>query len=665
MPSDSVQSKLQKLRAEIRRHDAAYYIHDKPTVSDAAYDRLFQELKALEAKHPDCITPDSPTQRVGGAPLDFLPKATHKVPMLSLDSLFGEDDIVAFDKRVKKETGLESVEYVAEPKFDGLSMELIYVDGAYQKAITRGDGVIGEEVTQNIRTIRSLPLTLEGKNIPKEIHFRGEVVLPLKGFEKFNKRLIEKGEEPFANPRNAASGAVRQLDSRVAAERPLDIYLYGVGYASEFKAETHWQVLEEIQNWGFRSAPFKRICRSVEEILAYHRDLNAERDRLDYEIDGVVVKVNDLSLQEMLGSKSRSPRWALAFKFKPRQEVTRVDDIVVQVGRQGTLTPVAILKPVDVSGVTVSRASLHNLDIVQKLDVRVGDEVQVARAGDVIPEVVAVHPEKRPKQSAEFEMPSSCPVCAAPVIREGAYFYCTGGYACPAQLKWSILHFASRRAMEIEGLGEETVDLLLTEGLIRNAADLYVLEKEQLLTLEGFKEKKAQNLLDGIEASKTQPLSRFLFGLGIRHVGEEIARILIAHFKNLDRLAEATEDEIQEVQGIGPQIAKSVLAYFGDSKNKKLIRLFEERGLKPKKEAPVNAEGPLTGKIFVITGELEGMPRSEAQKKIIALGGKVTGSVSKKTSFVVVGENPGSKFDDAQKLGIEILNKEQFLKMVM
>ncbi|MDO8519996.1 MAG: NAD-dependent DNA ligase LigA [Deltaproteobacteria bacterium] len=658
-----VQKKIEALRDEIIRHDTLYYVLGKPTISDAQYDKLFRELKELEESHPELVTPDSPTQRVGGAPLDFLPQFTHRVPLLSLESLFTSEDIETFDKRVRKDTGKSEIAWIVEPKFDGLSIEVVYQDGLFYQAGTRGDGTTGEDVTQNIRTIKSLPLKLRGEGYPRELHLRGEVILPIKGFDKLNKGLIEQGEEPFANPRNAASGSLRQLDSRITAKRPLDIFLYGILYANSRMPKTQWEVLSQLEAWGLRINPYRRICKSVEEIGRFHRELFEKRDSLDYEIDGIVAKLNDLAVQAHLGERTRSPRWAFAYKFEPRKEITRVEDIAVQVGRQGTLTPVAIMRPVDVGGVTVSRASLHNLDIVRKLDVRIGDEVRIARAGDVIPEVIEVIPGKRKGNPPKFEMPEKCPVCRNKVIQEGSYYLCSGGYTCSAQVKWAIIHYASRDAMDIEGLGRETVELLVEKKWIENAADLYLLQKKDLIGLPSFKEKKAQNLLDGIEASKKRPLSRFIYALGIRHVGEEIARILVNHFGSLSALMATGEEDIRKVSGIGPQIAKSVTAYFADSRNKKLVGLFMERGVFPSSEKTVSS-GLLAGLTFVLTGELTSISRSEAEAKIRSLGGHPAGSVSKKTDYVVAGANPGSKYDKAVKLGVTVLEEKDFRALI-
>lgn len=665
MGSSGKEKKIRELRELIREHDALYYIHSRPKISDQNYDQLFKELKTLEVAHPEFITADSPTQRVSGGALTSMPKFTHRVPLLSLDSYTTFEEVLAFDKRVKKDLGVDGVTYLAEPKFDGLSVEIVYEKGVFIRAGTRGDGTTGEDVTQNVKTIKSLPLKLKTHpDIPPVLHLRGEVILPLHAFAALNKKIIGEGGEPFANPRNAASGALRQLKAQITASRPLDLYVYDLLYAEAWQLETHAEVLQGLANWGLRVNPYQRLCQNPQQIKNFHQELYRQRDQLDYEIDGMVVKLNDLGLHEKLGTKSRSPRWAFAYKFEPRKEITTLDDIVVQVGRQGTLTPVAILKPVDVGGVTVSRASLHNEDIIKKLDVRVGDVVRVARAGDVIPEVVEVVHQKAGdgKRGRAFVMPSACPVCEAPAVREGAYTFCTGGLTCPAQAKWSIIHYASKAAMDIEGLGKETADVLLEEKLINNIADLYALKREDLLKLEGFKDKKADNLLAGLLASKNQSLERFVFALGIRHVGAQVARLLGEEFGSLTRLAQASLEDLSGIKGIGSQIAKSVFEFFDDPQHQKLLQTLLARGVKPVFVQKKKSAGIFIGQTFVLTGELAALSRDEAKQKIVERGGKVTSSVSKKTSFVVVGANPGSKYDKAQILGVAILDEKTFLQ---
>ncbi|MBX7149375.1 NAD-dependent DNA ligase LigA [bacterium] len=655
--------RLEELRHQISQHDYSYYVLDKPSIADAEYDKLYKELKALEEAHPQFVTPDSPTQRVAGKPLEGFKKFHHKVPLLSLDSLFEISEVEAFEARMKKESERESITYLAEPKFDGLSLEIIYEKGIFKNAGTRGDGEWGEDVTENVKTIRSIPLKINDKNPPDILSVKAEVLLPIQGFEKLNKKLVEEGDEPFANPRNAASGSLRQLDSSLTASRPLDAYFYDIIHTTGTLPKTQSGTIQALKNWGFKVTDLVRTCASLDEVKEFHKELDEKRDDLDFEIDGIVVKVDDIALQKHLGYKSRSPRFAFAYKFEPRQSVTELFDIVLQVGRQGTLTPVALLKPVDVGGVTVSRASLHNLDIINKLGVRAGDTVKVARAGDVIPEVVEVLKRKNP-DAPVFTMPSVCPVCASKVTQEGAFYLCSGGYTCLAQLKWSIIHYASKNAMDIEGLGKETVDLLVRQKMVESAADLYLLTKEQLLTLEGFKDKKADNLLAGIAESKRRSLNRFIYALGIRNVGEETASLLAENFGTIDKLSGASLEEIQNISGIGPIVAQNIVDFLATPRNKKLIQLFFERGVMPFYESKIKSR-TLEGQTFVLTGELQGFSRNDAKKEIEARGGKVTGSVSKKTHYVVVGENPGSKYTDAQKLGVKTLDEAEFKAILL
>lgn len=663
MTSKNIRQELEALREQIRRHDESYYVHSRPTISDQEYDRLFERVKVLEEEHQGLITEDSPTQRVGGHARDTLAKFHHERPLLSLESLFTAEDVAAFIKRIQKTLDCD-VTYVAEPKYDGLSLEVIYEQGRFVAAGTRGDGVIGEDVTHNVRTIRSLPLQLKGESYPDRLKLRGEVILPLRGFEQLNRSLIESGEEPFANPRNAASGSLRQLDPRIAASRPLDIYFYDLLVAEGWEPASHCDALGQFVKWGLKTSPLSLECRDLNGILVFHRQLAALRAELPYEIDGVVVKVNQRRCYDELGTRARSPRWAFAYKFEPRKEVTILDDIVVQVGRQGTLTPVAILRPVDVGGVTVSRATLHNLDIIRKLDCRKGDEVKVARAGDVIPEVVSVHREKRLTELPEFEMPQRCPVCAAPISQEGSFYYCTGGYRCRAQKKWAIIHYGSKRAMDIDGLGKETVEALIHQGLCEDVSDLYALTMDPLLQLEGFKEKKAQNLLNGIVASKTRSLARFIFALGIRHVGEQVARLLADRYGLLALISCADAGSLAGIAGIGPEIATSVIRYFGDNKNQLLMARLLKRGVAPRTEPRAISNGCLSGNTYVLTGELVGFSRDQAKRDLEGLGAKVTNSVSSKTTAVIVGENPGSKRERAVELGIPILTEQEFKELL-
>jgi DNA ligase (NAD+) len=630
----AIRDRLERLREEIRRHDYLYYVKDRPEISDSEYDRLFQELVALEQAHPDLVTPDSPTQRVGAPPLEELGKVAHERPMLSLDSLVDPADVMAFDQRMKRELGTDRVEYTVEPKFDGLSVELVYDQGMFVRGATRGDGLVGEDVTLNLRTIRSLPLQLRMESRPPaHLVVRGEVYMRLDDFHALNRRMTERGEEAFANPRNAAAGSLRQLDSRITAERPLVVTCYEAMVVEGLILGSHWEELE---------------------------------DRLPYEIDGVVVKVNRRDWQERLGAKSRSPRWAIAYKFAPRKEMTIVQDIVVSVGRTGTLTPLALLRPVEVGGVTISRATLHNADEVARKDIRVGDTVKVERAGDVIPAVAERVPVPGERRSAPFSMPDRCPVCGAAVAREGAYFYCTGQAACPAQLKGAIEHFASKAALNIEGLGKKTVAQLVDRGLVRDLADLYSLTREQLLTLDGFADRSAALLLEAIDRSRTVSLDRFLVGLGIRHVGQHIAKVLAREFGSLAAILAADRERFQAVKEIGPEISASLVSYFQEPSNRRVIERLLERGLsiQPVEGGISGTTLPLAGKVFVFTGGLSRLTREDAKALVERLGATVSSSVSKKTSYVVAGAEPGAKLDRARELGVEILTEGEFLDLV-
>jgi DNA ligase (NAD+) len=657
--------RIEALRSQIRHHDYLYYVKGRPSISDAAYDKLLRELSDLEEKFPDLKTPDSPTERVAGRVQEAFGEVRHLAPMLSLESLMSEDDVREFGKRVERGLGLSRIDYMAEPKFDGLSVELVYEDGRFLRGSTRGDGAVGEDVSENLKTIRSLPLSLftEEKEAPGTIAVRAEAIMRLEEFEKLNRRMTEMGKEPFANPRNAASGSLRQLDTRITASRPLDLFAYEVMYSDAADVRSQKQALDLLDAWGFRTDPTSRLCESLDEVVAYHRELEAKRDDLDHEIDGIVVKVNRRDQQAELGSRSRSPRWAVAFKFAPRQEVTEVMDIAVSVGRTGKLTPVALLRPVDVSGVTVSRATLHNQDEILRKDVRVSDWVRIQRAGDVIPEVVEVLLEHRKGHPPEFHMPKHCPVCGSKVEAKGAYHLCTGGWSCRAQQVGRIQHFASRGAMEIEFLGEKTVAQLVERGLVRDLSDLYRLQKKDLLELEGFAEKSAENLMKAIEASKKAPLDRFLYGLGIGNVGQHVAQVLASHFGSLDRMMDAREEELLSVHEIGEEVARSVVEYFADQKNRRVIEDMQRNGLDLAWEAS-GKEKTLAGTRVVFTGTLSKLHRDRAKRLVEERGGRVTSSVSKNTSFVVVGEEAGSKAEKARELGVKILSEDEFLALV-
>ena len=663
---EEAKKRIEELRKIIRHHDYLYYVLNKPEISDAEYDKLMQELKKLEEMYPEFITPDSPTQRVGAPPAEEFKTVPHLKPMLSLDNAFNEEEMRRFDERIRKELGKENVAYIAEPKLDGLSVELVYENGIFTRGSTRGDGYNGEDVTENLKTIRAVPLRLrEGKYpVPRLLAVRGEVIMHIHDFEELNKKLIEKGEEPLANPRNAAAGSLRRLDPRETAERPLDIFFYEVMVAEGLDLKTHWEALDHLKEWGLKVNPLIKKCRDVNEVIDYYNRLKEEREELSYEIDGVVVKVDDLKDQERLGAKARSPRWAIAYKFPPREKVTQVMDIIVQVGRTGTLTPVALLKPVDVSGVTVSRATLHNFDYIREKDVKIGDWVKVVRAGDVIPEVTEVIKEKRTGKEKDFKMPDRCPICGSHVIRDGAYYRCTGGLSCPAQLKRSIAHYASKGAMDIEGLGPKIVDLLVDTGLVKRISDLYRIKIPDLLKLPGFALKSAKNLIESIERSKERSLDRFIYALGIPNVGEHMAKVLAERFKTLDNLMNAREIELLSVPEVGPETARSVVDFFREPRNREEIERLKELGVKATTARMEKKEGILKGKVFVFTGALRSFTRDEAKRIVEELGGRAASSVSRNVDYVVVGENPGSKYDKAKQLGLKIINEEEFKKLI-
>lgn len=665
--SAPVSEQLAWLRQEIRRHDYLYYVKDRPVISDGEYDRLFKDLSDLEAAYPKLVTDDSPTQRVGAPPLAELGKVKHERPMLSLDSIVDVADVQAFDQRMKRELETEQVEYTVEPKFDGLSIELVYEQGRLVRGSTRGDGTTGEDVTVNLRTIRSLPLQLRSESSPPgHLAVRGEVYMKLNDFHELNRTMTERGDEAFANPRNAAAGSLRQLDSTITAARPLVVTCYEAMAVSTAPPDSHWKELEALAEWGLPIPSHRRRCHSMEEVIAFHRETEQIRDALPYEIDGLVVKVNRRDWQEQLGFKSRSPRWAIAFKFSPRKEITVVQDIAVSVGRTGTLTPVALLRPVEVGGVTISRATLHNADEVARKDIRVGDTVKVERAGDVIPAIAERIPTPGESRSEPFAMPTHCPVCGSTVGREGAYYYCTGQAGCVAQLRGAIEHFASKQALNIEGLGKKTVAQLVGHKLVNNLADLYRLTRDHLLPLEGFAEKSTAVLLDAIQQSKTVSLERFLMGLGIRQVGQHIAKVLAKEFGTLDAIMDADEARFLTVREIGPEISTSLASYFREESNRRVIAQLRELGMTiPEHARPASPQSlPLAGKAFVFTGGLTHFSRDEARVLVERLGGTVSSSVSKRTSFVVAGHEPGSKLDQAQKLGIAVLNEQSFANLV-
>jgi DNA ligase (NAD+) len=668
MTREEAQKRLEELRELIHYHNYRYYVLDSPEIPDAEYDRLFQELLELEKQFPELVTPDSPSQRVGAPPLEEFETVAHTIPMLSLDNAFSTEEIRDFDERCRRLLGVSGpLEYVAEPKLDGLAIELVYENGIFTVGSTRGDGFTGENVTQNLRTIKSIPLRLITRELPapERLEVRGEVIMEVEAFRRLNREREARGESLFANPRNAAAGSVRQLDPSVTASRPLDMYCYGYGQILGPTFATHLEVLEAFRKWGLKVNPYVQLCRGVEEVEAYHRRMAEMREKLPYEIDGIVVKVNRLDYQQRLGQKTRSPRWAIAWKFEARQEITQVVDIVAQVGRTGALTPVAILKPVRVAGVVVSRATLHNQDEVDRLGVRIGDWVVVQRAGDVIPEIVSVVTSRRTGEEKPYRLPDRCPVCGAKVVRlEGEVAHRCTNASCPAQLKERIKHFASKRAMDIDGLGEKLIDQLVDKGLVKDVADLYYLKKEDLVKLERMGEKSAQNIIDAIEASKERPPDRILFALGIRHVGEHMARVLMNHFGSFEALKRASYEDLITVPEVGPTVAESVLSFFQQPENLALLDRLAKAGVRLERAAPVAAgPRPLEGKTFVFTGALASMSREEAEELVQRLGGRAASSVSRKTDYVVVGANPGSKAERARELGVPMISEEEFLRM--
>jgi len=664
MSRSEAKQRIGELRAEIQQHDYRYYVQDAPSVPDAEYDRLMRELQTLESEYPELVTAESPSQRVGGEPLDGFEAVRHGTPMLSLANAFSEEEIHQFHDRVSRGLELDHVEYVAEPKLDGVAISLRYADGRLQLAATRGDGDTGENVTSNVRTIAAIPLQLKrrGKSgaWPAGLEVRGEIYMPLAGFEAYNKRARKEGGKELVNPRNAAAGSLRQLDPRLTAQRPLAFYAYSI-VASEGLPESHFDALALLKSWGFPVNPEIKRVRDAQGCIDYFIGMGRKRDQLPYDIDGVVFKVDSLDQQLTLGFVSRAPRWAIARKFPAQEEITRLTGIDVQVGRTGAITPVARLEPVFVGGVTVTNATLHNLDEIRRKDVREGDWVIVRRAGDVIPEVARVMPERRAGEPLEFQMPEHCPVCGSAVERdEGeAVFRCTGGLFCGAQRIQSILHFASRRAMNIEGLGEKLVVQLVDAGLVNSVADLYSLEREQLAGLERMGEKSADNLLAELEKSKTPGLDRLLFALGVREVGEVTAASLARHFRSLEKIMAASEEDLVEVPDVGPVVASHVRAFFNERHNVEIIGELEAAGLHWQALESNEGEQPLAGQIWVLTGAL-GMPRARAKTLLESLGARVSGSVSAKTTFVLAGEAAGAKLRKAESLGVEVVDEEAF-----
>jgi DNA ligase (NAD+) len=658
MNKKQAEKKIKKLREEINHHNYKYYVENNPVISDYEFDQLLKDLEKLESEYPDLVTPDSPTQRVGEQPLDGFETVEHKVPMLSLGNTYNYDELRDFDERVKKNVG--PVEYVVEPKIDGAGVALLYEDSLLVRGATRGDGIRGDEITQNLKTIRSIPLRLTGNEL-KNIEARGEVYMSVSGFKKYNKEQSKKGETVFANPRNAAAGSLRQLDSRIVAKRPLDIFIYSLSF-SDKEFVTHWESIQALKKAGFRVNTLVKKVVDIEEAIEYCEELEKKREKLDYEIDGTVIKVNSLDKQKTLGSTTKNPRWAISYKFAAKQSTTQLLDIAFQVGRTGAVTPVAILEPVEVGGVTVSRATLHNFDEIKRKDLRVGDKVLVERSGDVIPQVVKSIKDKRKGDEKRKNIPKKCPVCGSELVHpEGEVVIRCPNKMCPARLKWRLKYFASRDAMDIDHLGGSTIDKLIDKEMVDNIADLYSLKKEDVLGLEGFKDKSAQNLVDSIEKSKQQDLSRLIYGLGIRHVGKYAAQLLAASYSSIDELAKASPEELREIDGLGDKTAEAVGTFFATEENIGLIKRLKNIGVKTKEIK--KQKGPLTGKKFVFTGSLS-MSRPEASDLIKKQGGIVTSSVSKDIDYVVVGDKPGSKYEKAKKLGVNIIDEEKFIKMV-
>jgi DNA ligase (NAD+) len=657
----SALKKIAKLRDAIAYHEKKYYVDNDPQIADAEFDALLRELAGLEARFPDLITPESPTQRVGERPVEGFAPVAHDRPMLSIDNCYDEKGLRDFEDRVRRLLPGRKIAYVAELKIDGLGISILFRRGRYARAVTRGDGVRGDDVTANVKTIRSLPLSIAET---RDVEVRGEIFLPTETFLAINREREEREEPLFANPRNAAAGSIRLLDAKEVAARNLDVFLYTLTVGGE-EPETQWGTLTRLRELGFKTNPHSRRCATIDEVLAYYREWTEKRDTLDFEADGVVVKIDPAEDRRALGTTAKSPRWAISYKFPARQATTRINDIRIQVGRTGALTPVAILEPVKLSGTTISRSTLHNEDELRRKDIRIGDVILLERSGDVIPHVVSVMKERRTGKERRFVWPKECPVCGADVFRpEGEAVSRCVNPSCPARIRESILHYASRRAMDIDGLGEALVDQLLAKGLVREIPDLYALRADGLAALERMGPKSAANLVEQIEASKTRGLARLVYALGIRHVGERLAQGLAERFRTLDKLAAAAAGDLVTVEDVGPRVAESVVFFFAQSENRKLIARLKEAGVDPVSEGKTARGGPLAGQVFVITGTLESFGRDEARRRIEALGGETADSVSGRTTCLVAGESPGSKRDKAAALGIRIIGESEFLKVL-
>jgi len=664
MSKEEAREEIEALRDGIEYHNYLYYVKNQPAISDAIYDRLLQRLQELEEAYPEFQTDDSPTRRVGAKPLSRLTMVRHQAPMLSLNAVRDEKEVRDFLDFVEQDSG-DRVTYVAEPKFDGVSVEVVYENGVFRYGTTRGDGDTGEDISANLRTIHSVPLRLQRiDGLPRMLAVRGEVFMLKKGFQDLNRALLEKGEEPFANPRNATAGLLRQLNPRMVAGRPLDVRFYDVLRSEGYEASSHWNTLQRFGRWGLKVDPQSGRCASFADIRSCYQKLIEKRDELDYEIDGMVIKVDDFKLRNKLGTRQRSPRWALAWKFPPREEISRVENIIVQVGRTGILTPVAFLEPVDVAGVTISRATLHNEAEIHRKDIRKGDRVRVARAGDVIPEVVERIEEPGKKRGKQFTMPSHCPACGTIVRKEGAFYRCPAGLSCPAQLVGHIVHYASREAMNIEGLSEKTARQLVGKGLVRDISDLYRLSVGDLLALEGFAQKSASKLYNAIQSSKNARLDRFIYALGIRHVGQHLAQVLAKNFRTLDALQKADRYKLNKILEVGPETAASIDDFFKQDRNREVLKRLADAGLKIEDVLKREGKMPLEGKVFVFTGKLNNYSRSEASQLVQSLGGRVAENVGRETDFIVIGTDPGTKLDAARKQGVSIMDEKAFELML-
>jgi len=663
MNKEKIKNRISELREKLREHNHRYYVLDDPLISDAEYDKLFRELQDLEFKYPEFADPNSPTSRVGGTVLSSFSTLEHSTPMLSLANALNEDELQEFYKRLQKNTGLEKVELVGEPKLDGLGVELIYQNGIFEAGSTRGDGYTGEDITENLKTIRQIPLKLNGQHIPELLEVRGEVIISKKNFKKLNHEREDTGEKLFANPRNAAAGSLRQLDSRITAKRPLEIFIYAPGSILGIEFKTHSEMLSQFGEWGFRINPLNRILKNQENMIEYFREMESNREELPYDIDGIVVKVNSLQLQRSLGLRTRTPRWAIAGKFKARTEITQIKSIDAQVGRTGVLTPVANLEPVPLGGVVVSRATLHNQDEIDRKDIRVGDWVVIERAGDVIPKVIKVIKERRPDNTKPYHLPETCPVCGADVQRvEGGVAVKCVHRDCPAQLKTGISHFVSKLAMNIDGMGTKIVDQLVDENLLSSVADIYELTYKNIVGLERFGEKSAANLIASIKKSTNRALPNVIYALGIPNVGEYLARVLAENYGSLKNLMKADQNSLVALDDIGEIVAESIVTYFNDKDNLRMIERLISYGIDPK--TGEKNDLPLNGKTFVFTGGLSSMSRDEAKEIVRDLGAKASGSVSGKTDYLVSGESSGSKLDKARELGVQILNEDEFIEFI-